>query len=586
MKKTKTYEVSVINKTLSKTYSDQTKFYTSDTALELNFQLKEVEYDFDSAEIILLNVDDRSLVTRPVAKNADGFTYELEDDIVTHYGEWKGQLKFDEGGEIYVSSPVSFRIENDLTNDRPPQLTEVNTWKNLRKIADGLIADIRSELELFEEKKLEIEAAESERQSAELIRIENEKKRQLLSDKMYQVVSNDEFDIYSRLNQHEFVKYKFKTNGQENYIRPFDIMIAETGRSKEYGIYTYENPTVEVLGTQTNNHYVTEIGGKVYLNFYGTGVEFNYYSRTDGGVWRPKIDGKVYQDISTYNVSSKVKSTVISDNLPQTDHILEFEFIGADPNTIGTPRGWMRGEDAFVVTYEGDGIAMVDKFELTATASNKDFAFHVKPRDIEGEEQFFPLHSGNDTTNAVERKLLIDGNVIDMTSSRELTPFKTGSFTEVLESKMTYDTSLRAKGKILWEFKEDRLYQELEYEFLKDSMIVNGYVFMIPVQKQYFDYLKTDKREVVNQSDADVGISTNFNDLNIETIRAYFTEPHNMYNLEVGIDNRSHDYRRVWLQRRNDSLSKLYPQPLLHTDFNVGDKLYFDGYFKVNNVFN
>ena len=167
MKKRKTYEVSVINKTYSKTYSDQTKFYTSDTALELNFQLKEVEYDFDSAEIILLNVDDRSLVTRPVAKNADGFTYELEDDIVAHYGEWKGQLKFDEGGEIYVSSPVGFRIENDLTNDRPPQLTEVNTWKNLRVIADGLIADIRSELVSVAEQLSEIEGEETTRQQAE-----------------------------------------------------------------------------------------------------------------------------------------------------------------------------------------------------------------------------------------------------------------------------------------------------------------------------------------------------------------------------------------------------------------------------------
>ena len=179
MKKRKTYEVSVINKTLSKTYSDQTRFYTSDTALELNFQLKEVEYDFDSAEIILLNVDDRSLVTRPVTKDTDGFTYELEDDIVTHYGEWKGQLKFDEGGEIYVSSPVSFRIENDLTNDRPPQLTEVNTWKNLRKIADGLIADIRSELASVAVKVSEIEGAESERQQSEASRVNAEEQRKI-----------------------------------------------------------------------------------------------------------------------------------------------------------------------------------------------------------------------------------------------------------------------------------------------------------------------------------------------------------------------------------------------------------------------
>lgn len=167
MKKRKTYEVSIINKTYSKTYLDQTRFYTSDTALELNFQLKEVEYDFDSAEIILLNVDDRSLVTRPVVKSAEGFTYELEDDIVERYGEWKGQLKFNDDGEIYVSSPVSFRIENDLSNDRPPQLTEVNNWKNLRAIADGLIADIRSELSSVAERLPEIESAEATRVSAE-----------------------------------------------------------------------------------------------------------------------------------------------------------------------------------------------------------------------------------------------------------------------------------------------------------------------------------------------------------------------------------------------------------------------------------
>ena len=404
-------------------------------------------------------------------------------------------------------------------------------------------------------------------------------------DKMYQVVSSEEFNIYLRLNKNEFVKYTFKTNGQENYIRLFDIVISEAGRNKEYSTHTYENPTVEVLGTQTTNHYITEIGGKVYLNFYGTGVEFNYYSRSNGGVWRPKIDGRVYPDISTYNVNAIAKSTVIADDLPQTNHTLELEFIGADPNTVDAPRGWLIGGDTFVVTSESDGVTMTDKAELTVTGSNKDFAFHVKPLDIEGAEQFFPLHSGNNTTNAVERKLLIDGNVIDMTSITELTPFETGSFTEILESKMTYETGLRAKGKILWEFKEDRLSQELEYEFLKESMVLNGYVFMLPVQKQYFDYLKTDKREIVNQSDAVIGVSTHFTDLNVETIRAYFVEPYNMYNLEVAIEKGSHDYQRLWLQRRDESVSKLYPQPLFNIEFNIGDKLYFDGYFKVNNIF-
>ena len=143
MKKKKTYGISVIDKTYSNTISDETKFYTSDTALELGFILKETEYDFESAEIVLLNVDDRSLVTRPVAKVLDGFTYELEDDITAHYGEWRGQLRFEQAGEVYVSSPVKFRIENDLSNERPPQLSDVQSWVSLKRYADGLVDELK-----------------------------------------------------------------------------------------------------------------------------------------------------------------------------------------------------------------------------------------------------------------------------------------------------------------------------------------------------------------------------------------------------------------------------------------------------------
>ena len=143
MKKRKTYEISVIDKTYSKIISDETKFYTSDTALELGFELKETEYNFESAEIVLLNVDDRSLVTRPVAKSLSSFTYELEDDITAHYGEWRGQLRFEQDGEIYVSSPVKFRIENDLSNDRPPQLSDVQSWVSLKRYADGLVDELK-----------------------------------------------------------------------------------------------------------------------------------------------------------------------------------------------------------------------------------------------------------------------------------------------------------------------------------------------------------------------------------------------------------------------------------------------------------
>lgn len=224
MKKRKTYEVSVINKTYSKTYLDQTKFYTSDTALELNFQLKEVEYNFDSAEIILLNVDDRSLVNRPVVKSTEGFIYELEDDIVAHYGEWKGQLKFNESSEIYVSSPISFRIENDLSNDRPPKMSDVVSWENLKKYANSLVFDLEqaiskatedfdslaSTASLNESSRQENEIA---RQSAESIRIQNEEQRNLTS-------------------LEEFIKLQNSIGGKNLYRKTDDWYEAYTTKSK------------------------------------------------------------------------------------------------------------------------------------------------------------------------------------------------------------------------------------------------------------------------------------------------------------------------------------------------------------------
>ena len=230
MKKRKTYEISVIDKTYSKVISDETKFYTSDTALELEFKLKEIEYTFESSEIVLLNIDDRSLVTRPVTKSLNSFTYELEDDIIAHYGEWRGQLRFEQAGEIYVSSPVKFRIENDLSNERPPQLSDVQSWVSLKRYADSLVDELKQavlsvegmddtfnanetirqsqfetseqsrqttfetneserekgesvRVETFQtnetERQTTFETAEQERQSAELVRIENENQRKV-----------------------------------------------------------------------------------------------------------------------------------------------------------------------------------------------------------------------------------------------------------------------------------------------------------------------------------------------------------------------------------------------------------------------
>ena len=157
LKKRKIYEISVIDKTYSKIISDETKFYTSDTALELVFKLKETEYTFENAEIVLLNTNDKSLITRRVVKSDEGFVYTFEKDIIAHYGEWKCQLMLVENGEAHVSSPVRFRIENDLYNTKPQTLSDVVSWVNLKLYAEKLVGEFKQAVDEAFTKNVEIE---------------------------------------------------------------------------------------------------------------------------------------------------------------------------------------------------------------------------------------------------------------------------------------------------------------------------------------------------------------------------------------------------------------------------------------------
>ena len=229
MKKRKTYEISVIDKTYSKTISDETKFYTSDTSLELVFKLKETEYTFESAEIVLLNIDDRSLVTRPVAKVLDSFAYELEDDIIAHYGEWRGQVRFEQAGEVYVSSPVKFRIENDLSNDRPPQLSDVQSWVSLKRYADGLVDELKQAV-------LSIEGVEDTFNTNELERQNQftsaEQSRQTTFE-TNEIERNETFKINETTRQSQELERETAENARQTTFNNNEFIRTETFNANE-----------------------------------------------------------------------------------------------------------------------------------------------------------------------------------------------------------------------------------------------------------------------------------------------------------------------------------------------------------------
>ena len=274
MKKRKTYEISVIDKTYSKTISDETKFYTSDTALELGFKLKETEYDFESAEIVLLNIDDRSLVTRPVSKVNNNFVYELEDDIIAHYGEWHGQLRFEQTGEIYVSSPVKFRIENDLSNDRPPQLSDVQSWVSLKRYADGLVDELKQavlSVEGIEDtfnanetiRQSQFETAESERDETfninETTRQAQELEREKAEAKRQTVFDGNEDIRTETFNANEATRQKNETTRQQaESQRQSTFETNETERQTTFETSEQERQSAELIRVENENQRKTD----------------------------------------------------------------------------------------------------------------------------------------------------------------------------------------------------------------------------------------------------------------------------------------------------------------------------------------
>lgn len=289
MKKKKLFEVSLINKAYSRIIQNTTRFYTSDTALEIGFNIVEVEYSFDSAEIILLNETDRSLVTRELTRNGTGFTYELESDIIEHYGNWAAQLKLEKDEEVYISSPVGFSIENDLYNSRPPKLSEVNTWKNLRATADGLIDDIRSELELVSEKELEREQSESERQSAEAQRKTDHANRSAeLAGKADKVV------IENLIENGDF------SDGFNGWLKvaSLDTYIIDEG------IITINNSNV---GSGIAQHASDYSSGKYYISARYSGMSINIRFRVGlGGAYRVMEYLPNSENMTTYSVITEL----------------------------------------------------------------------------------------------------------------------------------------------------------------------------------------------------------------------------------------------------------------------------------------
>ena len=231
--------------------SNFVKFYSSDSSLEVIFILAEEGYEFDSAELVLSNTDG-SLITRPLTKVPEGYSYEFEENIISHYGEWKGQVVLYSGNNSYVSSKVVITIEDDLLSERPPKLTDIYSWTSLKRYADDLVDELKQAVLSVEgientfntnelERQGQFETAEQSRQTTfetnEDIRQSQELEREKAEATRQTVFDGNEAIRIETFNANEATRQENETARQK----------AESQRQATFETYEIERQSAELV---------------------------------------------------------------------------------------------------------------------------------------------------------------------------------------------------------------------------------------------------------------------------------------------------------------------------------------------------
>ena len=261
MEKRKVFKISIIDKEISRTEFDRNTFYTSDSELTLVFKLIEKDYSYDHGEILLYNGTDKSFVTRKITKQDNDFVYELDLDIIPHFGKWKAQLQLINDGDVYTSKPFEFVIENDLSNLAPqPTLTDINNWATLKRSANELIDEMQGIIVDVERAESERASNENYRKQAESERVskENERKNSELT-RENQETKRQQAELERDNNEKQRRIYEFERVENENTRqsaesqRQSTFETNETEREMTFEINESERQSAELVRVENEN---------------------------------------------------------------------------------------------------------------------------------------------------------------------------------------------------------------------------------------------------------------------------------------------------------------------------------------------
>ncbi|MCQ6341627.1 phage baseplate upper protein [Bacillus cereus] len=449
----------------------------------------------------------------------------------------------------------------------------------------------------------------NQRDFIELLRNHN------ISSNMYtRIVGDRTLDILIPLRGNKVAHYTLRKDTKDDYVKLEDCAISNLSVvAQKVNAINYKVDTGAMQKANPPNYYTTTVGDTFTFTFDGTGFDFQHFTDNRGGLWEFKVDGTVVKTISTHihavpTNELKVNYGIrpVARGLAKGTHTVIATFKGDDPanapaSGANTARGWVKNDTGYAQAAEAHKTALlyddllnpVKEIDLLVPFSNKEFAFRIKPKDSSVAAEWIPEHNAA-TVFKVSQKMYIDDQ--EITSWIADTTVKEAQMVRAVQRMKGFHpsdlTTALCEIYSVHTVTHKGVTFDIKIKWLKDTCIEDGYVAMLPGSRPFVEKLV----DATGQSLDTIASDNSFNDIpNGEKITSYamFNTTGTDYVVAMKINHIHASLRKgqtglrnplVWLQHRDATLQKLYPQVYKNYTAKAGETHQFSATYYVGEL--
>ncbi|PYI55118.1 hypothetical protein [Paenibacillus flagellatus] len=414
------------------------------------------------------------------------------------------------------------------------------------------------------------------------------------------VTGNRKVEAFIPFKGSRCAQYAFEKDPNDDFIKLMggSVAVLETSYAPA-GAVDYASKTGTWVTGFPPNDYTTQVGATFTFAFDGTGFDFQHFTDARGGVWSFAVDGVAVATVSTHidavpaselRVNYGVRPVVRG--LANGTHTVVATFQGDDPSHApsggaGTSRGWVRNAANLATKEDKNRTALLygasqsllptKKFDALHSWSNKEFALNVAPAGSGLAPQWLPEHVNVATVFAVSQRIYFDDDEItDWTPDSTVRPVKSVKIVQQLLGKHPGDpTNPLAEIDCVHTVSAHGVSVKSKIKWLRPVTIAAGYGMMFPVFGPFAAKLATSAGGSYEATATD-GSKTDMAENDRSLSYAYVHgssgtegEPDTVVAMTVhdiaktfryGLPGRRAAGSVVWLQHRDASMQKLYPQ--------------------------